>query len=148
MGVSHVHDSDGFRRTTLVPPKRPGSTRVIVVGDSYTYGYGVAESRVFASRLEADLQDRGIAAEVINLGKLGLQAEDVLKLVRERVFSFGPDAIVYAVTSSDYLPAGERWGNHTVRESANDPSTPSDSSGQSDHSRMNVNGTRSRYGCS
>src|SRR5437868_5120533 len=37
-GVVHVVDENGFRRTTPFPPKDPNVFRVMVLGDSLTYG--------------------------------------------------------------------------------------------------------------
>src|SRR5262249_22121359 len=37
MGVVHVLDKDGFRRTTPIPARTPGLPRVVTVGNSFTW---------------------------------------------------------------------------------------------------------------
>ena len=86
MGALHVQDRDGFRLATPIRTRPTGGSRIVIVGDSYAYGEGVQYQSVFSSRLEAYLREHGIArAEVVNLARPASQAEDILKLVRERV---------------------------------------------------------------
>jgi len=42
-GVLHVHDANGMRRTYPFPDRSEDRCRVIIVGDSLTYGYGVVD---------------------------------------------------------------------------------------------------------
>jgi len=51
------------------PAKASGTTRVLVVGDSYTWGYAIAEEESFPQVAERMLAERGRAdIEVINGG--------------------------------------------------------------------------------
>lgn len=60
----------GFREPRLPGPKPEGTIRIVVVGDSFTQGYGVAEEQAYPRRLQALLGDRagGGRYEVVNLG--------------------------------------------------------------------------------
>lgn len=67
-GKLHVHDDSGFRRTTPFPPKNPGRFRIVTLGDSLTYGYGIADEDTYASLTERALS-REYSVEVFNLGR-------------------------------------------------------------------------------
>ena len=45
--ILHVHDKNSMRRTTPFPPKEKNNFRIMVVGDSLTYGYGVREEETY-----------------------------------------------------------------------------------------------------
>src|SRR3569832_2929654 len=50
----HVHTNAlGFRERRLPGPKPAGTSRIVVVGDSFTQGYGVSEEEAFPRQLEA-----------------------------------------------------------------------------------------------
>src|SRR5207302_1625735 len=68
MGVDVVINSKGLRNREIAYERRPGTLRILMLGDSFTEGWGVASSDTFASRVERLLAERGIAAEVINAG--------------------------------------------------------------------------------
>lgn len=51
-GVLHVYNSDGFRTTGPLPRKDPSSFRVLVLGDSLTYGHGIEERFTYSRQLE------------------------------------------------------------------------------------------------
>lgn len=104
-GALHVLDENGFRRSTPFPPKRPDVFRVMVVGDSLTYGYGVSEQDTFSALLQKWLSDK-YRVEVLNLGVSGYQSEDVLHVVRTFIPKLQPDLVLYAVCLNDFLPSG------------------------------------------
>ena len=51
-----------------IGPKQSDVTRIIALGDSVTHGWGVAEDEAYPSVLQALLQARGHAVEVLNAG--------------------------------------------------------------------------------
>jgi hypothetical protein len=109
MGVVHVLDKDGFRRTTPIPGKTPGVPRVATVGNSYTWGACVDADQVLAPVTERLLWDQGVHMEVLNLGKQGGTTEDTLKMIRENVLPLGPDVIVFVATIRNLVPGGESF---------------------------------------
>ena len=74
------HDADGWR---LPEPPRPAAPvrRVLVLGDSFTWGWGVSQGEVFTDRLQAALPP---AVAVVNRGVIGFgTAQEYLLLERE-----------------------------------------------------------------
>jgi lysophospholipase L1-like esterase len=103
--ILHVHDKNHMRRTTPFPPKADGRLRIMIVGDSLTYGYGVREEETYAMQIETALK-RDFAVEVLNLGVSGHQSEDILKRIKEYTHLLQPDLIIYGVCLNDFLPSG------------------------------------------
>lgn len=94
----HVGD-DGFRR---VPgPVAPGAARLVVLGDSYAFGYGVDDEETFASRLAGMLGGR---ADVRNWGVPGYNLVQEVELLRVRGPEVAPDLVVLALHPNDFEP--------------------------------------------
>jgi hypothetical protein len=110
-GVLHVYDGNGFRRTTGFPQKPPGTYRVLVFGDSLTYGMGLREEDGFVARLNEWMGQR-YRAEFLNLGSSGAQSEDILANIKRFVPALQPDLVIYAVCLNDFLPSGQGEYNY------------------------------------
>jgi lysophospholipase L1-like esterase len=93
----------GFREPRLPAPKPPGTVRIVVIGDSFTQGYGVDESEACPRQLEALLGawDRSRRYEVINLGVPGACPPDYLYNLREVGLAYHPDVVVVGVMAND-----------------------------------------------
>lgn len=103
--ILHVHNRDGMRLAGDFPPKRPGTFRILALGDSLTYGYGVAEEDTYPSVLEAELR-KAFRVEVLNLGVSGAQSEDVLRILQRQLPRLNPDLVFYGTCVNDFLPSG------------------------------------------
>lgn len=101
--ILHVQDKNGMRRITLFPPKLGGKFRIMIVGDSLTYGYGVREEETYPMKIEAALT-RNFNVEVLNLGVNGMQSDGILRIVRKYTPTLQPDLIIYGVCLNDFLP--------------------------------------------
>jgi lysophospholipase L1-like esterase len=101
--ILHVQDKHGMRRIAPFPPKLDGRFRIMIVGDSLTYGYGVHEAEIYAMQMEAALK-RNFNVEVLNLGENGMQSDGILRIVRKYTPTLQPDLIVYGVCLNDFLP--------------------------------------------
>lgn len=88
------------REVPAEPP--PGVRRVLLIGDSVTYGTGVAEAERFGDRLAAAL-DR---CEVVNAGLPGTTADEALELLRTRGLSLHPTVVVVGVMTNDARQSG------------------------------------------
>jgi lysophospholipase L1-like esterase len=104
-GSLHVLNRDGFRRSAPFPEKRAGVYRVMVVGDSITYGYGLAEEDTYVALLSAWI-GRDYKIEFINLGVSGYQSEDILNVIKRFLPELKPDLVIYGVCHNDFLPSG------------------------------------------
>ena len=104
-GVLHVHNRDSMRVLGDFPPKRPGTFRIIALGDSLTYGYGIAEQDTYPKVLETLLNDT-FRVEVLNLGVSGAQSEDIYKILQRKLPELQPDLVIYGMCLNDFLPSG------------------------------------------
>jgi lysophospholipase L1-like esterase len=91
------HDAEGWRQPKPARPALP-SSRVLVLGDSFTWGWGVSQGQVFTDLLQAALPD---TVAVYNRGVPGFgTAQEYLVLRRElaaRVY----DAVVVMFYMND-----------------------------------------------
>ncbi|MGH7483827.1 MAG: SGNH/GDSL hydrolase family protein [Longimicrobiales bacterium] len=84
----------------------PGSTpdvyRIALLGDSFVFGYGVADSAVVSEVLERRLNSRaGTRFEILNFGVPGFgQAEELLQY-RHEIRDYRPDAVVLFYYNND-----------------------------------------------
>lgn len=89
----------GYRGREVPAARTPGRTRVVMLGDSITFGYGVRDGETFSSVLEA-LDPR---LEVVNLGVQGYGTDqELLKLEREGL-AYAPDVVVLNVCLANDL---------------------------------------------
>lgn len=78
--------------------------RILLVGDSFAFGFGVEDSETFASVLERELAARGMPVIVENAGIPGFSIDHYYVLLRKRVAELAPDLVLLASCSND---AGE-----------------------------------------
>jgi lysophospholipase L1-like esterase len=102
-GVLEVYNEDSMRWSSPLPPRRNDHYRVMVVGDSLTYGEGLAMEWRFSNLLERWLNEH-YRIEFINLGRKGLESERILKVVRKYLPALQPNLVLYAVCLNDFLP--------------------------------------------
>lgn len=88
----------------LSDPKPPASRRILVVGDSFTFGYGVQQDETFSAELQK-LLDPGLRRiEVINAGFAGGFTMDTEYLfTREVGAKWRPDLVLVGVGLSNDL---------------------------------------------
>ncbi len=104
-GILHIYNKRGMRRIEPFPPKKNDVFRIMLVGDSLTYGYGVEEENTYGRTLERILSEE-YHSEVLNLGICGLQSSDIVEIVLEFAPILKPDLIVYGISLNDFLPSG------------------------------------------
>ena len=96
----HVeHDEDGFRKAAhgLGEPD-PGATRIAVLGDSFTWGWGVPQGAVFTDELHRKL---GPAFHVRNFGVNAFGTAQESLLFEHYVADWSPDHVVLMVYGND-----------------------------------------------
>ena len=73
--------------------------RVVVLGDSFTWGFGVEEDDTFVRRLDGAL---GSEIAVINLGVSGYSTDQELILYQRHGRNYEADVVVLVVASNDF----------------------------------------------
>ncbi len=97
----------GFRGKDFSIAKKPGTYRIVCLGDSVTFGWSVGDDETYPAQLHALLEkkypDRQI--EVINLGVTGYTSFQG----KEQFLTFGqklaPDLVIFGFGPNDRLPA-------------------------------------------
>jgi lysophospholipase L1-like esterase len=64
-------NADRLRMAEITPTPAPGVTRLVAIGDSVTFGWGVEVEDAFPAQLQAELNRRGHKVEVLNAGVPG-----------------------------------------------------------------------------
>jgi hypothetical protein len=105
--AGYVHHADlawdtpkhvrGVREYQLDKP--PGVFRVVVVGDSFTYGAEVADDETYPQRLEGLLAH----GEVLNLGVRAYGIDQIVLKYLKYGRAYRPDLLVVAMWTLDYL---------------------------------------------
>lgn len=111
----------GLRRSSEISPEKPrGERRVLVLGDSFTFGNGVLDDETYPAVLEALLRDAGIPAEVLNAGVQGYSVHQEAAWLAERGFALDPDVVIVGFYANDV----------TIPEDPAEVATRFDSEGQ------------------
>ena len=87
--------------------RTPGTKRLIVLGDSFTYGLGVTNDATYSARLEAKIAE----LEVINMGVNGYGTDQQCLYWLREGRPYAPDAVLIGI----YVPDFHRNGL-SVRE--------------------------------
>jgi lysophospholipase L1-like esterase len=90
-------NADGFRGLKdFTRPKPPGVFRIVVLGESSTFGYGVKDEETYPYQLEQQMNARsaGRRVEVLNLGLPLARMNNILAVARHEVPSLEPDLIL------------------------------------------------------
>lgn len=104
-GVAVTINSRGWRDDEHSLEKPPGVTRVMVVGDSVAFGYGVRLEKMFPKVLERGLNSRGPGRyEVISLGGAGGNTYSQRRIIKANVAIYDPDLVILAFNLNDILP--------------------------------------------
>lgn len=94
--VFHVDIAPQGMRGPEVGPKQPGELRVLLAGDSFTFGWGMPEGRDPAAQLRAKLAEKanGRPVSVLNTGTIGFGPWQEQILLEERGLPLDPDVVI------------------------------------------------------
>lgn len=86
-----------------IGPKKSGSLRIINMGASPTFGWGVEAGRTYPALLEKKLAQRfpGRVVEVINAGQIGYTSYQGLILLEKLISRYSPDLITVSYVLND-----------------------------------------------
>lgn len=98
----------GFRDRDFPVPKPAGTSRILVLGDSFTWGVGLDVGETIPKQLEDALRAGwpGQKVEVINAALPGSNTVDQLLLLEDRALTYDPDMVVliYNLNDIDFKP--------------------------------------------
>ena len=98
-------NSDGFRDKEYSIEKLNNTFRIIVLGDSITFGWGVENNETFSEILEDKLNslNNGINYEVLNFGVHGYNTLQEVELLKEKGLKYKPDMVIVGYYMNDVI---------------------------------------------
>jgi lysophospholipase L1-like esterase len=103
-------NAHGFRSRDF-GTRAPGRVRIVALGDSSTFGWGVEANEVYTERLREALERRAGAppegVEVLNLGVPGYSTFQGLVLLERTALPLEPDLVTWSFLSNDGALTGE-----------------------------------------
>lgn len=89
-----LHNSRGFRDRETGPKSKP---RLLVLGDSYVWGFDVEAEERFTARLQEQMPEW----EVLNLGVSGYGTDQALLLLEREIGFYDPDLVFLVFTEQN-----------------------------------------------
>lgn len=88
--LTYAINAKGLRGREVPYDKPEGEHRIVVLGDSHTFGFGVPEESRFSSLLEGYLP----GSRVVNMGVSGYGIDQELLLLGREGFKYRPDMVI------------------------------------------------------
>jgi hypothetical protein len=88
--IEYRINSKGIRDEEVPHAKPDGEFRIVAIGDSRTFGFGVSMEEHFTTHLERALED----VQVVNLGVMGFGVDQALLYLRSEGFRYEPDLVI------------------------------------------------------
>jgi lysophospholipase L1-like esterase len=95
----------GYRGADFARAKPPGVYRIVLLGDSFTFGEGTPDASIYSAVLDAALRERQIDGRHVEIVNLGMPAEDSgteLVTYREFARTLAPDRVVVQWHTNDF----------------------------------------------
>jgi hypothetical protein len=99
---AYHNNSLGWRGSREYPEAKTTLYRVLMLGDSFTYGIGVNDDQTFAALVEKELRAEHLSVEVLNAGCPGKGTDYELKLFQTVGRQFHPDLTVLCFFGNDF----------------------------------------------
>jgi GDSL-like Lipase/Acylhydrolase family len=107
--VSHIKiNSHGLRSDKNYPYAKGDKPRIAIMGDSFTWGYGVSNGNTFSDILEEDYQGQ---VEVLNAGVCGYGTDQELLLYENDIRKYHPDVVIITMNLTDILNDNNNHGS-------------------------------------
>lgn len=101
---SHVRlNSLGFREKEIPLQKSKGIYRIVVIGDSFTFGQGIVEGKRFSNIMQKNLQESNRSYEVLNFGWVGVDTVRETRFLDMILDKYDPDFILLQWFVNDVL---------------------------------------------
>lgn len=111
--VEHTTNADGYRGPLRSVQKPPDTYRILILGDSTAYGWGVRDEHVMSALLEKELEGKipGKKIEGMVFAAPGYNTDDERDILRAKGLQYQPDMVIvwYAVNdvAGDWEPGAE-----------------------------------------
>lgn len=94
-------NTEGWRGPVHTRAKAPGIFRILVLGDSNTFGPVVPDEALYTVILEKALRSQGWAVEVIAMGLGGWSTDQELEALRSEGMRYSPDLVCIQFCTND-----------------------------------------------
>ena len=103
LGANRVElNSHGLRDEEIQYTKAPNERRILVLGDSVTFGWGVSQGETFSDRMEPLLSvETGKKWQVINAGVNGYNSKQEATYFRIEGMQYSPDIVILVYVDND-----------------------------------------------
>jgi len=109
---TYIHiNGDGFRDSEHSPPKNAHVFRIMVIGDSFTFGQGVNLEDTYSKYLERLINNKGMTSEVINCGVIGYGMWQYLEVLKRKVIPYKPDMVILGIFIDDITTSFSPYKN-------------------------------------
>lgn len=98
----------GLRERAEIRPdnKAPDERRVVCIGDSFTFGWGIPVEQCWVRVLEEDLRNSHGSVRTVNCGASGALTVDEYEFgLRTRFGQFQPDVVIVSIYLNDLIPS-------------------------------------------
>jgi lysophospholipase L1-like esterase len=101
--ATYAINSDGFRDAkNWSDQKSAGTVRVLLLGDSFTFGQGADYDQIWPVLAERELARQGLKVELVKAGIQGMDTRSELILLRRLIERYRADAVVVGFLINDF----------------------------------------------
>jgi lysophospholipase L1-like esterase len=104
MGVDFATNSRGWRDREFTLERPAGVMRIVMLGDSFTTGWGAPYDNIFSKQVERLYAEQGIKAEAINTGVGNWNTVQEVEYFFTEMTPYNPDIVVLNFTVNDAEP--------------------------------------------
>lgn len=109
------NNSLGLRGSKEYSLEKPTEHRILLLGDSFTYGFGVNDDQTFAYLTEKRLLNDRLSVEVMNAGNSGKGTDYELIFYQVLGYKYQPDLIILCFCANDFID-NERGEYYSVSQ--------------------------------
>jgi hypothetical protein len=93
-------------REEVAQPKPEGQRRILCLGDSFTFGWGVKFEDCWTQLVERELRKADDQVRTVNCGASGsMYVDEYVRALEHRLHRLGPDAVVITLCLNDLIPS-------------------------------------------
>ncbi len=125
LGEIYEINSHGQRDFEYPLKRREGLYRIVVIGDSFTFGAAVNLADTYPKQLERLLNERGGTYDVINFGVSGHDMWQHFKMLKTRALRYRPDLVILTLYQNDLITIERQLADDYQGETPPLPEDPS-----------------------